>query len=361
VAQTLGPDVRPLRIMTIPSSTGGWAQTCLQKPGSSKQRPGPAKRLFSVTSKDLLKLCCSIVAILSFYIPSTRLEAADAEQSSNTTVINSTLSNLSNSSLNSTVQTSNLNSTIQNHSIQNSAIHRSVMPSSHPVTVIAATISPSSSSPVASQLPPDQYHFHAIRVADVHRCFRDTKIPPSPFVEPAVDPPSTTNCNISDASDCCLDDDVLETFPLNPIVPCNFVPFEFIECDEPVDHKKNDTARDVMGHGCSRWGGETWDQVEKTKVLCRVLEGIECWGPREFFKNGFPCIRYSGHYFVTTLLYSLLLGFLGVDRFCMGNMTMGVGKFLTIGGLGVWWLVDIVLLIQGSSLPADDSNWEPLF
>jgi len=30
--------------------------------------------------------------------------------------------------------------------------------------------------------------------------------------------------------------------------------------------------------------------------------------------------RYAGHYFVTTLIYSLLLGFLGMDRFCLGHM-----------------------------------------
>ena len=123
----------------------------------------------------------------------------------------------------------------------------------------------------------------------------------------------------------------------------------------------NDTARDVMGHGCSKFGGDRWDDVEKAKVVCHALEGIECMGDREFLKDGYPCIRYSGHYFVTTLLYSILLGFLGMDRFCLGHMGMGVGKLLTLGGVGIWWLVDIVLLIQGGLKPSDNSNWEPLF
>ena len=69
--------------------------------------------------------------------------------------------------------------------------------------------------------------------------------------------------------------------------------------------------------------------------------------------------RYSGHYFVTTLLYSLLLGFLGMDRFCLGHTGTAVGKLLTLGGVGIWWIVDIVLLVTGHLMPEDGSQWMP--
>ena len=38
-----------------------------------------------------------------------------------------------------------------------------------------------------------------------------------------------------------------------------------------------------------------------------------------------------------------------------------VGKLLTVGGLGVWWSIDIVLLVTGMLKPADDSNWVPYY
>ena len=70
--------------------------------------------------------------------------------------------------------------------------------------------------------------------------------------------------------------------------------------------------------------------------------------------------RYSGHYFTTTLIYSILLGFLGMDRFCLGHTGTAVGKLLTLGGVGIWWIVDIVLLVSGGLMPEDGSNWEPV-
>ncbi len=42
----------------------------------------------------------------------------------------------------------------------------------------------------------------------------------------------------------------------------------------------------------------------------------------------------------TSIIVSLLAGSLGVDRFMIGDTGLGIGKFLTCGGLGIWTIVD---------------------
>ncbi|WP_228373570.1 TM2 domain-containing protein [Demequina soli] len=52
--------------------------------------------------------------------------------------------------------------------------------------------------------------------------------------------------------------------------------------------------------------------------------------------------------FVVAWLLSWLLGIFGIDRFYLGKVGTAILKFLTIGGLGVWVLVDIILILTGT-------------
>lgn len=55
---------------------------------------------------------------------------------------------------------------------------------------------------------------------------------------------------------------------------------------------------------------------------------------------------FSDKEWLTTVLLSWLLGYLGVDRFYLGHTGLGVAKLLTCGGLGIWAIIDLVLIIM---------------
>ena len=58
-----------------------------------------------------------------------------------------------------------------------------------------------------------------------------------------------------------------------------------------------------------------------------------------------------------TLILAILVGGLGIDRFYSGSILLGVLKLVTLGGLGLWWLIDLIMLVTGSY---KDGNGNPI-
>jgi TM2 domain-containing membrane protein YozV len=58
---------------------------------------------------------------------------------------------------------------------------------------------------------------------------------------------------------------------------------------------------------------------------------------------------------VLTLVMSVLFGSLGVDRFIMGHIGLGILKLITAGGCGVWAIIDIILI--ATKYKFEDIEW----
>ncbi|XP_030621686.1 TM2 domain-containing protein 3 [Chanos chanos] len=93
---------------------------------------------------------------------------------------------------------------------------------------------------------------------------------------------------------------------------------------------------------------------KRYNTTCEALEHVHCLGKRRFPKRLF-CNWTGGYKWSTALALSITLGGFGADRFYLGQWREGLGKLFSFGGLGIWTLIDVLLIGVGYVGPADGS------
>tara|TARA_Y100000992_G_scaffold281913_1_gene230021 strand:+ start:86 stop:406 length:321 start_codon:yes stop_codon:yes gene_type:complete len=91
----------------------------------------------------------------------------------------------------------------------------------------------------------------------------------------------------------------------------------------------------------------TADEIKKLNELLkdRVISQEEFDSQKEKLLNSSSPV--SDSQWVVTLLLAFLLGVIGAHRFYVGKTGTGILMLLTLGGLGIWILIDLILIVTG--------------
>ena len=139
--------------------------------------------------------------------------------------------------------------------------------------------------------------------------------------------------------------------------------------DFPAANSDATPAADLLDSDNSNWfpdSDDAADELREFVSLCEPLPGVVCAASALPFELpsyrpvADECQVFQGYHFASALLFSVFLGYCGIDRFYTGHSALAIVKLISLGGVGIWWAIDTILLIVGVYKPVD-GNWEPFW
>lgn len=89
--------------------------------------------------------------------------------------------------------------------------------------------------------------------------------------------------------------------------------------------------------------------IDQLAVVCPT-----CGVDQSALTHGAPL---SEKRILPAFLLCFFLGIFGVHRFYAGKVGTGILQLLTLGGLGIWWLIDFIMIVVGRFT---DGDGEPI-
>ncbi|ODN05029.1 TM2 domain-containing protein 3 [Orchesella cincta] len=172
---------------------------------------------------------------------------------------------------------------------------------------------------------------------------------------------NTENINCSELDAECIDCVFNEkcTYGKNVTVECKKKPEVVCKADETF-------KREMVCQYCYQTplsqqicnGAQGCNSIQAPRPMlkhnCTVIPSVICLGSRKFYRM-MPCNWKNGYRWSTAFILSVTLGGFGADRFYLGRWQEGIGKLFSFGGIGLWTIIDIILIGVRYLGPADGS------
>jgi len=135
------------------------------------------------------------------------------------------------------------------------------------------------------------------------------------------------------------------------------VEYEYVPKDEPQTAASLNSCMTTASQGgqvcsgrgsCKSWSHQPLKMINANETRPQGISFCKCdpgWADPE-------CRTQRKSQFVSFFL-SLFLGVFGADHFYLGHILSGVLKLVTLGGIGLWWLFDVVRTGSGPVYASD--------